>query len=122
MSGTSITPTASVILRVNGQEVRGAALGNGPIDAAAQAIRSVLSDIYDLQLKEFKLKSATGGTDALGLATIVVEDTKHNTFVGEAASTDVIMASVQALIRAANDAVSHRQKFDTEIGDSAGKK
>ena len=50
----------------------------------------------------------------------MVEDSEHNTFIGEAASTDVIMASVQALIRAANDAASRRQKFDTLIGEVAG--
>jgi len=120
MSGSEVVPTASVILQVNGNELRGAALGNGPIDSAANAIRNVLSDIYDIRLKDFQLKSATGGTDALGLATIVVEDSDHNTFIGESASTDVIMASVQALIRAANDAVSRREKVDTLIGAIAG--
>ena len=68
-----------------------------------------------LALKEFKLKSATGGTDALGLATIVVEDSTHHTFIGEAASTDVIMASVYALNQMLNEPLDKRQLLEFAI-------
>ena len=48
-------------------------------------------------------------------STVSLEDSDHNTFEGSAANTDVIASSVDAIIRAANEALKHQQLTKKEI-------
>ncbi|MHA2060037.1 MAG: 2-isopropylmalate synthase, partial [Candidatus Ranarchaeia archaeon] len=109
VTGNHITPTATVVLKVNDKVESHSARGNGPIDASVSAIKKIISEFQPIRLKEYKLHAITGGTDALAHTSVAVEDSDHNEFKGSSANTDVIYSSVEAIIRAANKALHHQR-------------
>jgi D-citramalate synthase len=101
VSGSNVIPTASVTLVVNGEEITGAATGTGPVDAAMEALRRSVSDVADIRLEEYHVDAIRGGTDALVDVTVrLSKDGKIITSRG--ARTDIIMASVEAVIAGMN--------------------
>jgi len=101
VSGSNMIPTASVTLVVNGLEMTGAATGDGPVDAAMQVLRKSVSDVGDIRLEEYHVDAISGGTDALVEVTVrLSKDGKIITSRG--ARTDIIMASVEAMIAGMN--------------------
>ncbi|HSA37293.1 MAG TPA: 2-isopropylmalate synthase [Methanoregula sp.] len=100
-SGSHMIPTASVTLVVNGQEMTGAATGDGPVDAAMQVLRKCVGEVADIRLEEYHVDAISGGTDALVEVTVrLSKDGKIITSRG--ARTDIIMASVEAMIAGMN--------------------
>lgn len=102
MTGSRITPTASVKLKFEDRVLKGADTGVGPVDAALNAIRSVLKNVEDIKLKEYRLEAITGGSDALAQVMVILEDSEGNTASGSAAREDIVTASVEAMISAIN--------------------
>jgi D-citramalate synthase len=101
VSGSNMIPTASVTLVVNGQEMTGAATGDGPVDAAMEVLRKCVADVADIRLEEYHVNAIRGGTDALVDVTVrLSKDGKIITSRG--ARTDIIMASVEAMIAGIN--------------------
>jgi D-citramalate synthase len=101
ISGSNMIPTASVTLLVNGQEMTGAATGAGPVDAAMEVLRKCVADVGDIKLEEYHVDAIRGGTDALVDVTVrLSKDGKIITSRG--ARTDIIMASVEAMIAGMN--------------------
>jgi D-citramalate synthase len=101
VSGSNMIPTASATLVVNGQEITGAATGDGPVDAAMQVLRKSVADVADIRLEEYHVDAISGGTDALVEVTVrLSKDGKIITSRG--ARTDIIMASVEAMIAGMN--------------------
>jgi D-citramalate synthase len=101
VSGSNMIPTASVTLFVNGQEMTGAATGAGPVDAAMEVLRKCVADVADIRLEEYHVDAIRGGTDALVDVTVrLSKDGKIITSRG--ARTDIIMASVEAMIAGMN--------------------
>jgi (R)-citramalate synthase len=101
VSGSNAIPTASVTMIVNGEEVTGAATGTGPVDAAMEALRRSIADVADIRLEEYHVDAISGGTDALVDVTVKLsKDGKIITSRG--ARTDIIMASVEAVIAGMN--------------------
>jgi len=101
VSGSNAIPTASVMLVVNGQEITGASSGSGPVDAAMQVLRKSIADVADIRLEEYHVDAISGGTDALVEVTVrLSKDGKIITSRG--ARTDIIMASVEAMIAGMN--------------------
>jgi D-citramalate synthase len=101
VSGSNMIPTASVTLEVNGKEMTGAATGDGPVDAAMQVLRKSIGDVADIRLEEYHVDAISGGTDALVEVTVrLSKDGKIITSRG--ARTDIIMASVEAMIAGMN--------------------
>ena len=101
VSGSSMMPTASVTLLVNGQEITGASTGDGPVDAAMQVLKKSVADVADIRLEEYHVDAISGGTDALVEVTVrLSKDGKILTSRG--ARTDIIMASVEAMIAGMN--------------------
>lgn len=101
VSGNKVTPTASVKLRVNGKEIVEAGIGDGPVDAAISAIRKGVSGVADIRLEEYHVDAITGGTDALVEVWVKLSrDGKSITARG--ARTDIIMASVEAVLEGIN--------------------
>jgi D-citramalate synthase len=100
-SGSHMIPTASVTLVVNGVEMTGAATGDGPVDAAMEVLRKCVGDVADIRLEEYHVDAIQGGTDALVEVTVrLSKDGKIITSRG--ARTDIIMASVEAMIAGMN--------------------
>jgi D-citramalate synthase len=101
VSGSNMIPTASVTLLVDGQEMTGAATGAGPVDAAMEVLRKCVADVADIRLEEYHVDAIRGGTDALVDVTVrLSKDGKIITSRG--ARTDIIMASVEAMIAGMN--------------------
>lgn len=101
VSGNKVTPTASVKLKVDGNEVVEAGIGDGPVDAAFAGIRRGISGIADVQLEEYHVDAISGGTDAL--VEVLVKLSKDGKMVTSRGSrTDIVMASVEALLNGIN--------------------
>ncbi len=101
VSGSNVIPTASVTLVVKGEEVTGASTGTGPVDAAMEALRRSVAAVADIHLEEYHVDAIHGGTDALVDVTVrLSKDGKIITSRG--ARTDIIMASVEAVIAGMN--------------------
>jgi 2-isopropylmalate synthase len=110
MTGNMIIPTASVKLRFKDKEIMGADTGVGPVDAALNAVRSVVKGIEDIRLTEYHLEAITGGSDALAEVLVKLEDSKGNVAIGRAAREDIVMASVEAMISGINRIFLIREK------------
>jgi 2-isopropylmalate synthase len=108
MTGNGFTPSATIKLALEGKDVLGTATGVGPVDAAAHALQGMVKTHVGrtLELAEYGLKAITGGTDALAHASIRFKDEDGNGFRGEAVHADVIIASVQAMVKGANRAMN----------------
>ncbi len=102
MTGSKVTPTASVRLKFKDRELVGAETGVGPVDAALKAVRKVLSEVEDIRLTEYHLEAITGGSDALAEVVVKLEDSKGNIASGKAAREDIVVASVEAMISGIN--------------------
>ncbi|MCX8131209.1 MAG: 2-isopropylmalate synthase [Clostridia bacterium] len=102
-SGNKLVSTSMVSLIRNGNAITEAATGDGPVDAAFNAIERAVG--ISLELEDYGLRAVTEGKDALGEVTVrVLKDGKI--FVGRGVSTDIIEASVKAYINAINRAIS----------------
>lgn len=110
MTGNRITPTASVRLRFKDKDLRGADTGVGPVDAALNAVRSVLRGIEDIKLTEYRLEAITGGSDALAEVIVKLEDSQGNLATARAAREDIVMASVEAMLSGINRIFLMRSK------------
>ena len=98
-SGTDLIPTATVKMKVEGKTVKKAQFGDGPVDAAFRAIRSISAD--KTRLLRFEVSAITGGTDAQGEVSVQLGE-GATTVRGQAASTDIIVASAKAYVNALN--------------------
>jgi len=107
VSGNSMIPTASVTLEVRGKETTGASTGDGPVDAAMQVLAKSVADAANIRLEEYHVDAISGGTDALVEVTVrLSKDGKIITSRG--ARTDIIMASVEAMIAGMNRLLEDR--------------
>ena len=100
--GTPLKPMATVKLMFNDKEEIATANGNGPIDAALQAVNQIVKK--KVGLEEYLVQAITGGTDDLGKVHIQISY-KGSIYYGFAADTDVITASVKAYIDGLNKVV-----------------
>jgi 2-isopropylmalate synthase len=98
-SETGETPNAEVTLKVDGEEKHAVHPGGGPVDAAFQAINSILQSNTVLQL--YSVNNITTGTDSQGEVTVRLE--KAGRIVnGQGADTDIVIASAKAYVNALN--------------------
>ncbi len=107
--GTGTLPTASVRIKA-GEEIRqAAACGDGPVDAAYEAIREAI-DISP-ELENYSIRAVTGGKEALGEATVKISD-EGKVYIGRGVSTDIIEASAKAYVDAINRMEYMKKKKD----------
>jgi 2-isopropylmalate synthase len=112
-SGTGTLPTASVKILYEEEVHQAAACGDGPVDAAYEAIREAIG--LSPKLENYSIRAVTGGKEALGEATVRIADDGKK-FVGRGISTDIIEASAKAYVDAINRMVAARNtKGDAEV-------
>jgi 2-isopropylmalate synthase len=130
--GTQGMPTAAVRLRApDGRVHVHASVGTGPVDAAYKAIDALVQ--APSELLEFSVRSITEGIDALGEVTVRVQalserdaqNAQHEVasapvFHGNAADTDIIVASVKAYLKALNRMLVSLGRPAAEAQSSAG--
>ncbi|MBN2456863.1 MAG: 2-isopropylmalate synthase [Sedimentisphaerales bacterium] len=108
-SGTGTLPTASVKVKTKEKITQAAAYGDGPVDAAYEAIRQAIG--LSPKLEDYTIKAVTGGKEALGEAMVKIRDNER-IFIGRGISTDIIEASAKAYIDAINRMVSAHARGD----------
>ena len=97
--GTTVMPMASVRMKINGRPVKGAEYGNGPIDAAFNAIAGLSGT--SSELLRFTVSALTGGTDAQGEVTVRLQE-NGLIALGRGADPDIITASAKAYVNGLN--------------------
>ncbi len=99
LSGKSTIPMATVTLNIHGESYTATEAGNGPVDAALNAVKDIIH--YKVRLEEFLVQAITKGSDDLGKVHIQIEN-KGKMYYGFAANTDIITATVEAFLDAIN--------------------
>ncbi|MCH5328241.1 MAG: 2-isopropylmalate synthase [Coprobacter sp.] len=98
-SGVGIRPIASICLDIAGEKFEAAASGNGPVDAAINAVKQIIH--RKMIVQEFLIQAITKGSDDIGKVHMTVSyEGAH--YYGFSANTDIVAASVEAFIDAIN--------------------
>ncbi|MGN0086640.1 MAG: 2-isopropylmalate synthase [Alloprevotella sp.] len=97
--GHGVRPVAAITLDVAGEKFSAAAEGNGPVDAAINAVKSIIR--RKMVLKEFTIQSINRGSNDVGKVHMQVEH-EGAVYYGFGANTDIISASVEAYIDCIN--------------------
>ncbi len=107
-SGSGRQPNVKLTLRHGERELtEELSDGDGPIDAAFLATEKITG--LKLRCKDYQVRSATLGHDALGEVTLEVEH-QGKTFRGRGVSTDTVEATVMAILNAVNRIASTASK------------
>lgn len=85
-------------LRVDGEIRRATVEGNGPVDAAFNAIRALVP--HTATLKLYQVNAITQGTDAQAEVTVRLETTDGKIVNGNSSNIDTVVASALAYISA----------------------
>ena len=101
MTGNIVTPTAVIRAEINGKETIAAKTGVGPVDAALRAAEEIVGDTK-YKIEEFNIEAISGGSDSLARVTIVLQNERGRSVTAKSANSDIVMASVEALINAMN--------------------
>jgi 2-isopropylmalate synthase len=92
-------PRSSLILNLHGEDQSASSEGAGPVDAAFQAIESIVNSGAELTL--YSVNNITQGTDAQGEVTVRLQ--RNGQIVnGSGSDTDIIVASAKAYVNAFN--------------------
>jgi 2-isopropylmalate synthase len=102
VTGMNIIPTAVIRLNTHGKDLVASETGVGPVDAALKAIQKIAVDMANIRIREFRLESITGGSDAMAEVTIKTEDLDGNVVSSRKSGEDVVVASVEAMVDAIN--------------------
>ena len=90
----------------DGEVAEGSFTGDGPVDAIFRAINAATG--IDARLREFRVDAVTGGQDALG-DTSVVLDVHGQTAAGQGVATDILEAAGRAYVRALSQGLRKAQ-------------
>ncbi|MGA9594937.1 MAG: 2-isopropylmalate synthase [Acidimicrobiia bacterium] len=103
--GSRETPVATVSLRRNGEEIEARSEGDGMVNAAFAALRTV----FDLEanLLDYRVSPLTSGADAMAEVNAVIQ-VGSETYSGRGVSTDVVEGSARAFTAALNKAAADR--------------
>ena len=98
-SGIGMKPVASVGLDIAGEKFESAATGNGPVDAAINALRQIVR--RHVTIKEFTIQGISQGSDDNCKVHIQVE-CEGRIYYGFGASTDIVAAAIEAYVDCLN--------------------
>ncbi|MBR4753127.1 MAG: 2-isopropylmalate synthase [Thermoguttaceae bacterium] len=101
-SGVDDEPSVKIVLsHENVEKTVESRGGDGPIHVMFNALQQVVD--FPLTLKEFKIEAVSGGSDAQGSASALLEEPNSTrVYRGRATSTDVFEAALKALVDAIN--------------------
>jgi len=105
-AGTGTMPSAAVALwRQDGEIMKDAAIGDGPIDAVFNVIDRITG--ISVKVCDYRVRAVTVGTDAQGEAFIEAEF-EGNKLTARAVSTDIVEASAMAYLEIINRAAARQ--------------
>ncbi|MDE0305181.1 MAG: 2-isopropylmalate synthase [Albidovulum sp.] len=114
--GSESPQEADIVLVAGGEELRASSTGDGPVDAAFNAINSLFDHSAKLEL--YQVQAVTEGTDAQATVSVRLEE-NGKIVVGQSSDTDTVFASAKAYVSALNNLI-HRRKKSAPAAASAG--
>ena len=109
--GTGGPAEAELTLTIDGAERTATQSGDGPVDAAFNAVKALVDHRARLQL--YQVSAVTEGTDAQATVTVRMEE-DGRIVSGQSADTDTVVASVRAYVNALNRLMVRREKAGTD--------
>ncbi len=98
-TGDKAASIAAIGLDISGQKFEACSTGNGPVDAAINALKQIIHK--QMTLKEFTIQAISKGSNDMAKVHQTVEYEGHS-YYGFGANTDIVQASVEAYIDAIN--------------------
>jgi 2-isopropylmalate synthase len=105
--GTEGPQEAELTLAIDGVDHSIDATGDGPVDAAFNAVRMLYP--HEARLALYQVHAVTEGTDAQATVSVRMEEAGH-IVTGQSADTDTVVASLRAYVNALNKLIVRRQK------------
>ena len=99
ITGKSLEPMANVRLLIAGEKFTATSNGNGPVDAAINAVKQIIT--RQVSLEEFLIQAINKGSDDYGKVHMTLNN-DGIMYHGFGAHTDIITASVEAYLDAIN--------------------
>ncbi len=109
--GTEAPQSADLILEIEGQDHQVTATGDGPVDAAFNAVKALFP--HDARLQLYQVHAVTEGTDAQATVSVRMEEAGR-IVTGQSADTDTVVASAKAYVNALNRLVVRRMQTGTD--------
>ncbi len=103
---------AKVTLGVDGEERTATTTGDGPVDAAFNAVKELFP--HEAELKLFQIHAVTQGTDAQADVSVRLDEQGHISN-GHGADTDSLLASVKAYLNALNNLLVQRERRASKV-------
>ncbi|MEM7721749.1 MAG: 2-isopropylmalate synthase [Pseudomonadota bacterium] len=110
--GTEAPQSADITLRVGDTDHQATAQGDGPVDAAFNAVKALYPNNAALQL--YQVSAVTEGMDAQATVTVRIEE-DGRIATGQSADTDTVVASVKAYVNALNRLKMRREKTGSDV-------
>ncbi len=110
--GTEAPQNADLVIRVGDEEKTVVATGDGPVDAAFNAVKQAFPHSARLQL--YQVHAVTEGTDAQATVSVRMEE-DGRIATAQSADTDTVVASVKAYINALNRLILRRGKAGGDL-------
>jgi 2-isopropylmalate synthase len=108
IAGNQVIATATILLEREGKLMQDSATGDGPVDSVLKAVDRITGT--EGKLIEYTVRSVTRGADAVGEVFMKVDFGKAS-FIGKAASLDIVDASARAYV----DAVNKMMHYQTAL-------
>jgi 2-isopropylmalate synthase len=105
--GTEGPQTAELVLSIDGRDHHVESTGDGPVDAAFNAVKSLVDHTATLQL--YQVHAVTEGTDAQATVSVRLEE-GGKIVTGQSSDTDTVVASTKAYVNALNKLLVRRLK------------
>ncbi|MDM7995681.1 MAG: 2-isopropylmalate synthase [Acidobacteriota bacterium] len=105
IAGNQVIATATILLEKGGVQFQDSATGDGPVDAVLKAVNRITG--MEGKLIEYTVRSITRGADAVGEVFMKVDFGKAS-FIGKAASLDIVDASARAYVDAVNKSIHYQ--------------
>lgn len=105
--GTEAPQSADIILEIDGKEHSVTAQGDGPVDAAFNAVQALVPHKAALEL--YQVHAVTEGTDAQATVSVRLREGGHIASA-QSSDTDTVVASCRAYVHAINKLIVRQQK------------
>ena len=110
-AGSKGPARAELELEIGGVLLSAKAAGDGPVDAAFKAVRTLFP--HEAELEVFSIGAVTEGTDAQAKATVRLSE-NGRMVDGQGADTDTIVAAVRAYAHALNKLLVKRERREPQ--------
>ncbi|MCL4321478.1 MAG: 2-isopropylmalate synthase [Deltaproteobacteria bacterium] len=110
--GDTVTPLSMVKVMVDGELKHNSSCGNGPVDAAINAIEKIVNS--KAKVIGYEVKSIRGTTEAQGDVSITIEENGVS-ITGRSAHTDIVVASAKAYVNAINKLYIHNSNLKKSV-------